>query len=292
MRGEIPLAFLLAVAAAASWGVAMTVAKPGARHLDPVTFLLARWVLALILALLVAGIGGSLVFPGWDAICFVVLGSFMNAVVGWTLYLLAMERAPGYRVTALASTAPLWGVLAAILFVGEPLHWAALVAALLVVVGAYFLVRENSPEAESGLAGATLAIAAGILWGVSESVPMNLATQRGMAPETSIVVFALSSIVGIMLLMPLLRRRIPRRRSRRGFWLAALSAVTGAFLGWFLWLNGLKLAPASLLAPVRGSTLLFTFLFSVVFLRERPSRWAIIGVGLVFGGVLLVSLGT
>jgi len=287
------LAFLLAVAAAASWGVAMTVAKPGSRHLDPVTFLLTRWILALILALLVAGIGGTLVFPSWDAIGLVVLGSFMNAVIGWTLYLLAMERAPGYRVTALASTAPLWGVLGAILFVGEPFHWAALVAALLVIAGAYFLVRErSSEEGESSLSGAVLAIIAGILWGVSESVPMNLATQRGMPPETSIIVFALAAIAGIALLMPLLRRRIPGRRDRRGLWLAALSAVSGAFLGWFLWLNGLRLAPASLLAPVRGSTLLFTFVFSVVFLRERPSRWAIIGVALVFGGVLLVSLGT
>ena len=286
------MAFLLAVAAAASWGVAMTVAKPGSRHLDPVTFLLTRWILALILALLVAGIGGTLVFPSWDAIGLVVLGSFMNAVIGWTLYLLAMERAPGYRVTALASTAPLWGVLGAILFVGEPFHWAALVAALLVIAGAYFLVRERSVEEESTLSGVVLAIAAGILWGVSESVPMNLATQRGLPPETSIIVFALAAIAGIALLMPLLRRRIPGRRDRRGLWLAALSAVSGAFLGWFLWLNGLRLAPASLLAPVRGSTLLFTFVFSVLFLRERPSRWAIIGVGLVFGGVLLVSLGT
>jgi len=272
--------------------VAMTVAKPGSRHLDPVTFLLTRWILALILALLVAGIGGTLVFPSWDAIGLVVLGSFMNAVIGWTLYLLAMERAPGYRVTALASTAPLWGVLGAILFVGEPFHWAALVAALLVIAGAYFLVRERSVEEESTLSGVVLAIAAGILWGVSESVPMNLATQRGLPPETSIIVFALAAIAGIALLMPLLRRRIPGRRDRRGLWLAALSAVSGAFLGWFLWLNGLRLAPASLLAPVRGSTLLFTFVFSVLFLRERPSRWAIIGVGLVFGGVLLVSLGT
>jgi len=286
------LAFLLAVAAAASWGAAMTVAKPGSRHLDPITFLLTRWAIALILALLVAGIGGTLVFPSWGAIGFVVLGSFMNAVVGWTLYLLAMERAPGYRVTALASTAPLWGVLGAILFVGEPFHWAALVAALLVIAGAYFLVRERSSEGESTLSGAVLAITAGILWGVSESVPMNLATQRGMPPETSIIVFALSALTGITLLMPLFRRRIPGRRDRRGLWLAALSAVSGAFLGWFLWLSGLRLAPASLLAPVRGSTLLFTFVFSVLFLRERPSRWAIIGVGLVFGGVLLVSLGT
>ena len=283
---------MLAIAAAAFWGVAMTVAKPGSRHLDPISFLLCRWVLALALALLVAGISGSLVFPGWGAVGFVVLGSLMNAVVGWTLYLLAMERAPGYRVTALASTAPLWGVLGAILFVGETFRWTALVASLLVIAGTYCLVREPGSRKTKSPIGAALAITAGVLWGISESVPMNLATGLGMAPETSIVVFAASAIVGNLLLMPILRRRVPKRVDRRGLGLAALSAVSGAFLGWFLWLSGLRLAPASLLAPVRGSTLLFTFLFSVLFLREQPSRWAIIGVGFVFGGVLLVSLGT
>lgn len=280
------------MAAAAAWGVAMTVAKPGSRHLDPVSFLLTRWILALGLTLLVGMLAGSLTFPGWHAIGLVILGSFMNAVIGWTIYLLAMEKAPGYLVTALASTAPLWGVLGAIVFVGEPFRWTALVAALLVVGGAFFLLVGRSSPARSSLLGASLAIVAGILWGVSESVPMNMATQLGMKPETSIVVFACAAILGVLLLTPFLRRRIPKRMDRRGMGLAALSAVSGAFLGWFLWLNGLRLAPASLLAPVRGSTLLFTFLFSIIFLKERPTRWSIVGVLLMFGGVLLVSLGS
>lgn len=286
------MAFFFAVSAAAAWGVAMTVAKPGVRHLDPVTFLRARWLLALPLAAFVGLAGNSLTFPGWAAVGFVALGSVLNVVIGWTLYLLAMERAPAYQVTALASTAPLWGVLGAILLVGEPFHWAALVAAVLVVSGAYCLVGGRWQNVRSTSAGWALAISAGVLWGVSETVPMNLATRLGMPPTLSIIVFACSALAGITAVTPFLRRRLPRRTDRRGLALAAISAVFGAFLGWFLWLNGLQLAPASLLAPVRGSTLLFTFLFSVVFLRERPTKAAVLGIGLVFGGVLLVSFGT
>ena len=286
------MAFFLAVSAAASWGVAMTVAKPGARHLDPITFLLARWTLALLLAVVVGLIGGSLTFPNWSSVGFVALGSFLNAIVGWTLYLLAMERTPAYQATALASTAPLWGVLGAILFVGEPFRWAALTAAVLVVIGAYFLVGGTWRDVRAASAGSLLALAAGVLWGISETVPMNLATRLGIPATSSIVVFACSAIAGLLILTPVLRRRLPRRVDRPGLGLAALSALSGAFLGWFLWLNGLRLAPASVLAPVRGSTLLFTFIFSILFLRERPSRSAFVGVALVFGGVLLVSFGT
>ncbi len=269
----------------------MTVAKPGVHHLDPITFLRFRWIVALLIALLYGLLTNDLALPSGTAAGLVMLGSLLNAVIGWTLYLIAMQHAPAYQITALASTAPLWGVLGAVVIVGEPFRWTAFVAALLVVAGAILLV-DGDRRQHSSLIGVVLAIAAGILWGVSETVPMKLATEMGITPATSIVLFAMAAIAGNTLAIPLLRKRVPKRVSRRGLAFAAISAISGAFLGWLFWLNGLRLAPASLLAPVRGSTLVFTFLFSVLFLRERPSKRAIGGVALVFGGVLLVSLGT
>jgi drug/metabolite transporter (DMT)-like permease len=96
--------------------------------------------------------------------------------------------------------------------------------------------------------------------------------------------------LGMLLLAPLLRRRIPRRVSPRGYLFVVLSAVAGAFLGWLLWLYALGLAPASVLSPIRGSTLLFALVYSVLFLRERPSARSLVGVGFVAAGVFLVTL--
>jgi drug/metabolite transporter (DMT)-like permease len=42
---------------------------------------------------------------------------------------------------------------------------------------------------------------------------------------------------------------------------------------------------------VRGSTLVFCLIYSVVFLRERPSPRALVGVALALGALLLVSFG-
>jgi len=55
-------------------------------------------------------------------------------------------------------------------------------------------------------------------------------------------------------------------------------------------MNSLRFADASLLSPIRGSTLMFAFVYSILFLKERPSHLALIGVVLVFGGVLLISI--
>jgi len=270
----------------------MTIAKPILRYTDPLTFLLVRWAIALLPALAYGLLTHSLVFPSAAAIGWVAIASLLNVIIGWTIYMLASLSAPAYQAATLASTAPLWGVVAAIVFLGDPLRWQVLVAGLLVVAGAVFLIqRRDRSLRESSVGGAALSVLAGVFWGVSETVPTKLAIAHGINSETMLVVLGCTTLVGMSLLTPLLRRRVPRRFHPRGLWLIILSAVSGAFLGWFFWLQGLRLEHASVLAPIRGSTLLFTFVFSVLFLRERPSRWAVLGVLFVFGGVMLVSIG-
>jgi transporter family protein len=286
------MAILLALAAAASWGIAMTIAKPILRYMDPLTFLLTRWGIALIPAVIYGLVTHRLAVPSGAAIGYVALASLLNVIIGWTIYMLANLSAPAYQTATLASTAPLWGVVAAIAFLGDPLRWQVLVAGMLAAGGAVFLVRRRAESSQrSSIVGASLAVLAGIFWGISETVPTKLAIQHGINSETMLVVLGCTTILGMALIAPLLRKQVPRRFDPKGLWLVVVSALSGAFFGWFFWLQGLRLEDASVLAPIRGSTLLFTFIFSVIFLRERPSRWALLGVLLVFGGVLLVSIG-
>ena len=86
----------------------------------------------------------------------------------------------------------------------------------------------------------------------------------------------------------LIQRRV--KFTKRGMIVAVISAFFGYFGGWILWLNALDRAPASLLSPIGGTSVLFTVLLSIVFLKERPTRRALFGGALVFIGVLLVSL--
>jgi transporter family protein len=77
-----------------------------------------------------------------------------------------------------------------------------------------------------------------------------------------------------------------------GIWIAFFTAGVGFFLGWILWLSGLRLAEASLLTPIRGGAMtIFAFATSVVLLGERPTPRAFLGAALASAGVVLVSLG-
>ncbi len=284
------LAILLALSAAAAWAIGMTSAKPGVRYMDVLTYTLARWSLVSVFAFGYGALTGHLSFPGWTAVGWAALAGVVDSAFGGVFYLLAMERTSAYQTTTLSSTAPLWGVFSAVLLLGEPLLWQTFASAALVIAGAALLARKSPDSHQRAGLGALYAVITGVLWGVSETVPAKLALNSGMTPETLLLVFALSGAVGMSVLLPLLRPRIPRRIERRGIFFVALSSIAGAFLGWLLWLHALNLAPASLISPLRGSTLLFAFLYSLLLLRERPSRSALAGIGLIFLGVLVVSL--
>ena len=284
------LAILLALSAAAAWAIGMTSAKPGVRYMDVLTYTLARWSLVSVFAFGYGALTGHLSFPGWTAVGWAALAGVVDSAFGGVFYLLAMERTSAYQTTTLSSTAPLWGVFSAVFLLGEPLLWQTFASAALVIAGAALLARKSPASHQRAGLGALYAVITGVLWGMSETVPAKLALNSGMTPETLLLVFALSGAVGMSVLLPLLRPRIPRRIERRGIFFVVLSSIAGAFLGWLLWLHALNLAPASLLSPLRGSTLLFAFLYSLLLLRERPSRSALAGIGLIFLGVLVVSL--
>lgn len=283
------LAILFAVASGGTWAIGMTAAKPALRHIDVLSYMLIRWLLVAPLALLYAVATGALAFSSWYAVGLAAIAGFLDSTLGGFFYLMAMERAPAYQTATLASTAPVWGVTTAILILGEPLRWQVVVAAGLAVVGAYFLVGRRM-RIRVHLAGSLFGLLTGFVWGFAETVPAKLALQAGITPISLLFVFACSGVITIALMVPLLRSRFPRRIEWKGVQLTAFSAIGGAFLGWLFWLSALDLAPASVISPVRGSTLVFALLYSVLFLRERPGKLALLGVVLVLGGVLLVSI--
>jgi drug/metabolite transporter (DMT)-like permease len=290
-------AIVLALAASAAWGVGMTAATPALRYVDRLTYLIVRWGLVALFALAFALATRRLAIPALEPALWAIAAGVLDATAGGFFYVLALERGSTYQATTLSNTAPLWGVFGAILFLGEPLRWSVALAAGLAIGGAWFLVErprgggQGGASSDSGRAGALAALLTGILWGIAETVPAKLALERGLGAETLLFLFAVSGCLGAAALVPFLRRRIPRRVEPRGFAYIALSGVVGAGVGWLLWLFSLERAPASVVAPVRGATLVFCLFYSAAFLRERPSPRAFLGIGLAAGAVLVVSFG-
>ena len=76
--------------------------------------------------------------------------------------------------------------------------------------------------------------------------------------------------------------------AKSGTFLVLSALATGA--SWICYFRALKLGEASKVAPVDKLSVVLVALFAVVFLGERPTPREWMGIALVGGGVLLLSL--
>lgn len=76
--------------------------------------------------------------------------------------------------------------------------------------------------------------------------------------------------------------------ARAATFLVLSALATGA--SWVCYFRALKAGPASQVAPIDKLSVVLVALFATAFLGERPSLREWSGIGLVAGGVLLLSL--
>ncbi|MCD6494442.1 DMT family transporter [Candidatus Bipolaricaulota bacterium] len=279
------------MSSAALWGGGQVIAKRGLEDTSLALFGFIRSASALVFVVLFGLLTTGFPLPSLGLLMVAILGGVLDSFVGTLLYMIALRGSPAYEVVPLANTAPFWGVVAAVVVLGEAPRLVSFAAAVLVILGAYFL---SSHRARMGVPisrfGPWLALAAGAVWGIAEIAPTKYCLSQGMAPSTYqlMVVAASGAGWGAYLLVRHRFHAVPR--SRKGIGIAVLTGFTNLFLGWLLWLFALGHAPASLISPIRGLVVLFGFLASVLILKERPSKRSGIGVLLIIAGVTLVSI--
>ncbi len=284
------LAVLLVLGAALSWGTSQTLTKLGLARMDLISYATLRASFGLLFIIPYGLITGTLRFPDLSLVGMAAFAGFIDSFLGTLLYMFAIKRTDAHEAATLSNTAPFWGVVTAVIFLKEPARPVAFIAALLVVIGAYFLIAPSNRK-EHSLAGGLSALGAALFWGVAETGPAKYCLIHGMSPAAFQSVLVGSAAFFWWILNATSYRRRAHYYSTAGILNALLTAFTGYFLGWILWLSGLKLAEASLLTPIRGGTMtLFAFGLSVVILHERPSPRAFVGAAIACTGVVLVSI--
>jgi len=194
--------YALVAAAATSWGAQSVVAKllltRVAGGLDPASLVSTRTALsALIMTAALAAINPALLRVGApDFGRLALLGIFGMALSNYTYYF-ALQRIPVATAALLIYTAPLLVLAAGVLFQGEALRRRDVVAALVTLGGAAFVVRAYEPAA---LAGSLAGLAASMLTAVAFAF-YNLWAKR-MAPRLSpwtILTYALATTAAFWL---------------------------------------------------------------------------------------------
>ena len=287
------LAVLLALGATLCWGSTWVLLKLGVDRMDWIGFGVLRPWMGLLIIIPYAAATGALQFPSPYLILTAMFGGLLNIYLGNVLFFYALSRGPLHEATLLSNTSPLWGVLSAVLILGEPARWVTFAAGALVIAGAYFLVRRSKggrQASEHSIVPRLAALTTGLFWGFSAAVPTKYCLSHGMSPITyqflflcgAAIAWSLTAIPGFV------KGRF--RYTGRVLWIGFGSAFLGLFASWLLWLTALARADASVLSPLYGLAPLLTVMMSVVFLRERPTARTALGGLLVLAGAIMFGL--
>jgi DME family drug/metabolite transporter len=297
------LGVLSALLSALFWAlsdVAFTWMKP---HLDVLSMNLMRCLFAMLLFWLLLPFAGGL--PALAQIAPTTMLALVGSVVllliiGDSLYYTSLRLIGVSRAMPITNISPFITLVLAITWLHEYLTVLNIVGSLLTVGGVYLVISDNQPAAgreqappEAGQAagywrGVILALLTALFWGVGLVV-----LKVGAAGLNAIVVHSIRLPLGVILLGGIIAasgRNLDwvRRLSRRLWLILFASSVINNFLANIFLILAFQLAGAGKTATLISTTPLFAVPFSMVILKERPSRLVLVGTVLAVIGIALV----
>jgi len=285
----VDLSTALALVASAFLGTAVVLANVGLRYTDPARGALVAipstalmfWVLA---AFLFRG-------EGWNAMAFAIfatVGLIFPALV--TFLNFASNRFVGPTVAGtLSGTTPLFAVLGAVLFLGEPLSLLAAAGTTAIVIGVVTLASRDSDRPRHISAWVLLIPLAGaaIRGGAQAAVKGGLT----LWPDPFAAVLIGYSVSSVMILAGnrAFVQHTGASLDRRGiFWFVVVGICNG--LGVLAMYAALARGQVSVVSPLAATYPLFTLALSVLFLREEKfSLRVLVGVAITVVGAVLLA---
>jgi len=277
---------LLALFASACFGLALVMTQFGLRYVQaamgaavsiPTTAILF-WVLSPFL----------LDVNAWQlqaAAIFAFVGLFFPAIV--TLLTFEANQRMGPTVAgAVGSTAPLFAVAAAILFLGEKLTVRGAFATMTIVAGIAALSwQSNGTPNQWPKRFLLLPIAAAVLRGAAQAMT-KVGLELWPSPFAAGLIGYTVSVASILGTKRVRSEGTENGLNTRGaLWFALVGLCNGIAV--FLMYGALNLGKVSIVAPAVATYPLFSLLFGALLLRqERVTSHMIIGVTLTVAGVV------
>jgi uncharacterized membrane protein len=241
-------------------------------------------------ALTTAAIRGSLFSTAFTPLLWFALIGFLAQGIGTMTHYIGIERMGVSRATSVQSITPLWGVLFAVIVIGERPGVSVIAGTVAIVAGVGLLASPEERDSKAGwIQGAVIfPLVSSVVYAF---VPI-LAKFAFVYQQTPVlglgVAFGAASIT-----MFLGRRKIPggvviqaSPKSLGFFALAGVTNMVGAILFWSALVGG----KVSTILPVSRLYPLWVLILSAVFLGRAEDisiRAVLSGVMVVFGGVLI-----
>ena len=284
---------LFAFASALFAGLTAVLAKVGVRDVDANLATALRTVVVLAFSWLmvaVAGVWQPLGSISARALLFLALSGLVTGA-SWLAYFHALQLGEVSRVAAVDKCSTRLTMLLAFLLLGEALTLFKVLAILLIGTGTALMLQRKTPAAQAAagmgrwfwyaLASAVFAALTTILGKIGIG---GVDSTLGTALRTTVVL----AMAWGMAFVTRTQRGIHKIGGRAWLFLALSGIATGC--SWLCYYRALQDGPASAVAPIDKLSILVTVAFSRLFLGEKLSPRALLGLGLLTGGTLMTLL--
>ncbi len=276
----------MVLAAAICWGTTGTAQVYAPDGTNPLVIGAVRMVIGGLILLVFALLRGSFHRgENWPVLLTLLAGLSM---VGYNLLFFSGVARTGVAVGTLVgigSTPILAGMLGYLVFRDRPNKWWA-IATMLAVIGCGLLISAGS-ALHGDLLGILLAIGAGFSYAVFTVVSKGLLDDH--KPEA---VMGLTFMIGAVIVLPILFwGDLSWVSNPAGIAVALhLGIITNAF-AYSLFARGLKLVSVATAATLTLGEPLTAGLLSIFLLGEQFTVGAVVGILLLFSGLVLITFG-
>jgi drug/metabolite transporter (DMT)-like permease len=201
------------------------------------------------------------------------------SAVSWYTYYLSYSGLPLATATVLSFTTVLFVTALAGPVLGERVGWRRWTAAMVGFAGVLAIVRPGVVEVGWPVAGAIFSALMG--------AAIVLTTKTLARSERTGTIMFWIGVVSVAISLPVALPGL-EWMGWRNFALLAAAGVSGP-LAMHLWINALRMADASFLAPISYTRLVFAAGFGIALFGEVPDVWLGVGTALILGSALYIT---
>ncbi|MGB4780148.1 EamA family transporter [Microbacterium sp.] len=240
---------------------------------------------------LLVGSGATIAQIGAQSWIFLILSGLATGA-SWLCYFRALQIGPASKVSVVDRSSIVLTVLFAILLLGETDDLVARLAGIaLIAAGTYLMIDRRRGVTGAGTTAATgpwlvyaaaSAVFAALTAILGKVGITDVESNLGTAIRTVVVLIMAWIVVAVSREKAALRR-IPRRE----LVFIALSGLATA-ASWLCFWRAMQEGPASVVVPIDKLSVVVTVALAAVFFRERQSPRALLGLGLIVVGTLIM----
>jgi drug/metabolite transporter (DMT)-like permease len=295
---EIIIGSMIGLLGSALYGFSVVVYRSQATEIRPIAVSsIKMWVaLPFMLVMVILLPGMDSVFLPLSTIAILGVSVTFGAVIGDTIYLWSQERIGVSYAFPISMSFPIITYFLAVVFLNEPPVLTRLAGAVIAVIGVILLSNEQNRNGNGfektppwDIWGILGAIVTAVLYAVG-TILLQVGIE-GVDPVSGSFVRVAFGSIAFVPIYAIASHQGMNRPSRKSIIRVIIAGFFGMAIGSLLYVAAVALVGATIMSVISSTAPLFAIPVSLIFLKEKLTGIAVIGIIATLVGVVLVVLG-